>query len=141
MTTHLHLVPGSRMRGANPHSLNTSSWRGAQLSTGTTFYPRIHLESLMKIMMNLSRKDSNLAKIETEYISTSGIDHYRYISLLSDSFWDSEFLNVRHYLTETSVIRSVRPHGRRMRDENIILKWILLKFVFGTERCRIWTSN
>jgi hypothetical protein len=31
LTTHLHLVPSSRMRGAIPPFPNTSSWRGAQL--------------------------------------------------------------------------------------------------------------
>jgi hypothetical protein len=31
LTTHLHLVSRTRMRGATPDSLNTPSWRGAQL--------------------------------------------------------------------------------------------------------------
>jgi hypothetical protein len=34
LTTDLHLVPRSRMRGAIPPFPNTSSWRGAWLSTG-----------------------------------------------------------------------------------------------------------
>jgi hypothetical protein len=36
LSTHLHLVPRSRMRGAVLPLLNTSSWHGAYISTGTT---------------------------------------------------------------------------------------------------------
>jgi hypothetical protein len=36
LTTHLHPVPRSRMRGAIPPLPNTSSWRHVSLSTGTT---------------------------------------------------------------------------------------------------------
>jgi len=37
LTTHLHIVPRSRMRGAIPPLLNMPSLHGAQLkSTGTT---------------------------------------------------------------------------------------------------------
>jgi hypothetical protein len=36
LTTHLNLVPRSRMRGATSPLPNTPSWCGAQLSTGTT---------------------------------------------------------------------------------------------------------
>jgi hypothetical protein len=38
LTTHLHLVPRSRMRGAIPPLPNTSLWRGTYLSTGTLLY-------------------------------------------------------------------------------------------------------
>jgi hypothetical protein len=37
LTTHLHLVPKSRMRGATPPLLNTPSWRGAQLQHRDNF--------------------------------------------------------------------------------------------------------
>jgi hypothetical protein len=36
LTTHLRLMPRSRMHGAISTLPNTSSWRGALLSTGTT---------------------------------------------------------------------------------------------------------
>jgi len=36
LTTHFHLVSGSRMRGAIPPLPNMLSWRAAQSSTGTT---------------------------------------------------------------------------------------------------------
>jgi hypothetical protein len=38
LITHLHLVPRSRMRGIYPHSLNTPSWRGAQLKHRDDFF-------------------------------------------------------------------------------------------------------
>jgi hypothetical protein len=37
LTTHLHLLPRSRMRGAAPPFRHTSSWRGAQLSSGDLY--------------------------------------------------------------------------------------------------------
>jgi len=42
LTTHLHLVPRWKMRGAVLPLPNTSSWRGAYLSTGTTL-PYLYL--------------------------------------------------------------------------------------------------
>jgi hypothetical protein len=38
MTTHLNLVPRSRMSGAICKLPNTSSWRGAYLSKGITLH-------------------------------------------------------------------------------------------------------
>jgi hypothetical protein len=37
LTTHLHLVPGSKKRGAIPPLPNTPSWRGAQLKHRDNF--------------------------------------------------------------------------------------------------------
>jgi hypothetical protein len=43
LTTHLHLEPRSRIRGAMPLLPNTSSWSGAWLSTGTTLPLQFYL--------------------------------------------------------------------------------------------------
>jgi hypothetical protein len=42
LTTHLHLVPTSRMRGAPPPLPNTPSWRDAQLKIARATLPLLY---------------------------------------------------------------------------------------------------
>jgi hypothetical protein len=49
LTTHLHLVPTSRMRVAIPRLLNTSSWRGTQLKNAQGQLYLLPLQKLSKV--------------------------------------------------------------------------------------------
>jgi hypothetical protein len=85
LTTHLHLVPRSRMRGAIPPLPYTSSWRGAKLSTGTTLpFTFTFITSLhgINLKMEPTRTSETLISyhITTRYHNPEDLDmkHHSY---------------------------------------------------------------